>query len=270
MPDIKNPKHHEKYPESIIYFGQVIRSRISMKPAFKVERQAMRLLAFEELGNIYLNREKQDLCTLKYSEIFKTFVTQDDQMLKDGEYHFILTCEYSPRLLISQYLHHSSLADGKKVLASGSLFFKDDDLYKISNHSGHYCPTDEEMLDVIKALYVASNGTLKEYYSYCTVEPLVYPVCELSQVESFSMVPPIATNEIIDLVTGERQDCGYDLKIGVRDTRNCYGAGLKADLKASYEAIINSRFGIFAITERVAAISFSSNSHEPVIYPGAI
>ncbi len=214
------------YPDTVVYFGQTFQFKISMKPEFKIERKAMRLLSFEEADNIYLSKEKQDMCTLKYSEIYQTFVTQDNQMVADREYNFVLTCEPHPRLLISEYLHHSSLANGKKVLASGSLFFSDGNLYKITNHSGHYRPTDEEMLGVIKALYVASNGSLKKYQSYSSQRALIYPVNELINAESFTQVSPLAITEMIDDASGKRVECGYDLRIeNSSRQKNHYGAG---------------------------------------------
>ena len=240
------------YPETITYFGQFIRSRLSMKSDFKIERKAMRTLSFDDADNFYLSPEQQELHALKYSEELQTFVTSDGIIVKDNQYHFILTCEQNPRLIVSESMHHSAMANGKKVLASGSLIFKDGYLTKITNHSGHYRPKDDEMLDVIKALYTASNGTLYEYYSFCTSDPLLYSVKELIHVDRFDQVSPIATDEVIHPETGKREKSGYDFKMGnhTLGSRNRFGAGLKSDRISAFEHIIKSRLTLFESTEQ--------------------
>ncbi|MBL7479499.1 hypothetical protein [Legionella bononiensis] len=248
------------YPETITYFGQVIRSRLSMKSNFKIERKAMRILSFDDPDNFYLSPEKQELHALKYSEKLQTFVTSSDTFLINNQYNFILTCEQNPRLIVSESMHHSAMANGKKVLASGSLIFKDGYLTKITNHSGHYCPKDDEMLDIIKALHTASNGTLYEYYSYCTPEPLLYSVKELIHVDRFDQVTPIATDEVIHPDTGKREKSGYDFKMGSQalGSRNRFGAGLKSDRISVFEHIIKSRLTLFDSTEQPSSSSESS------------
>lgn len=236
---------HNVYPEFIMYFGQVMTSRISMKPNFKIERKAMRMLPFTHPANIYLSPEKLQEHTLKYSQELQVFVTQNNELVADNEYHFILTCEEIPRLIISTDLHHSSLSNGKKVLASGSLIFKDGCIVAITNNSGHYCPTDDEMLDVIKALYVA-NSTLKTYISFCTAPTKIYPVNELITSERFNQVTPIDLDEIIDTESGNRVKCSYDFRIGSEKGRdNRYGAVLKEDLSSLYQNLINEGFNFF-------------------------
>ncbi|BCA94701.1 hypothetical protein TUM19329_10620 [Legionella antarctica] len=104
----------------------------------------------------------------------------------DGEYNFVLTCQEEPKLLCDKTLNHSYLANGKKILAGGSLVFKDGILIEITNNSGHYRPTDAEMLSVIRILYSASRGTLINYISYCTSEPKIYSVAELEYSDKFT------------------------------------------------------------------------------------
>ncbi|KTD44833.1 hypothetical protein [Legionella quateirensis] len=248
------------YPETITYFGQLIRSRLSMKSDFKIERKAMRTLSFDEPDNFYLSPEQQELHALKYSEELHNFVTSAGSIVIDNQYNFILTCEQNPRLIVSESMHHSAMANGKKVLASGSLIFKDGYLIKMTNHSGHYCPKDDEMLDVIKALHTASNGTLYEYYSYCTPEPLLYSVKELIHADRFEQLTPIATDEIIHPETGKREKCGYDFKMGngALGSRNRFGAGLKPERISVFEHIIKSRFTLFESTEQPSSSSESS------------
>ncbi|WP_147279845.1 hypothetical protein [Legionella worsleiensis] len=213
-----------------------------MKPEFKIERKAMRLLSYDHPDNFYLSPKLQKIFALHYSEELQTFVTACGNSIPDNHYHFILTCEESPQLIINESLHHSAMANGKKVLASGSLVFKCGDLVTITNHSGHYRPSDDEMLDVIKALHNASRGTLLEYQSYCTAEPLIYSVKELLHTASFSQVSPIASDELIHPVTGNREKSGYDFIAGDRAvvSNNRYGARLKPERTRFFEEVVNN------------------------------
>ncbi len=120
----------------------------------------------------------------------------------EGEYNFCLTAEQSPRLLCSKSLHHSFLANGKKVFGIGTLTFENGRLFKISNHSGHYKPTNNEMMQVIKALYKASDEDLKIYTSYSNNQPEIFPVLEILEHDDFEKLAPIASNEEIDIETG--------------------------------------------------------------------
>ncbi len=154
----------KSYPNTMTFFGQEINTKISLKSEFKLERKAMRTLAPSDPQQKYLNSEMQ----MKYNTELDEdgyFCNMNDS-LWEGEYNFVLTCEDPPKLLCDKDKNHSYLANGKKVLAAGSLVFQDGKLVEMTNNSGHYRPTDEEMLATIKALYDASGETLEYFISY--------------------------------------------------------------------------------------------------------
>ncbi|WP_133134434.1 hypothetical protein [Legionella wadsworthii] len=163
-----------------------------MKEKFKIERKAMRVLPADDPEQEYLSRERQLQyhVTCSNNHLFRNA----EASLLDGSYNFALLCEDEPFLLCDRTLHHSYLANGKKVFATGSLTFDQGKLVEITNNSGHYMPTDEETLAVIKALYRASGGTLKRYVSYCANVPKIYLVEDLLNINDFSSIQPF--NEI--------------------------------------------------------------------------
>ena len=119
----------------------------------------------------------------------------------NGEYIFVLTCEKEPKILCCKEgeLLHSYLANGKKVLAAGTLSFKNGVLTEMSNNSGHYRPTDEEMLLAIKAFHIASGGSLEKYTSHSNENLKIYFVEALAKCATFSEAQPLengATNTI--------------------------------------------------------------------------
>jgi hypothetical protein len=230
---------HE-YPSHIQYFGQTMKSRISLKPEFKKERKAMRYLPKSDVDNVYLDNEKQKKHVIQWLTEEDIVVDRKGVYLS-GEYNFILTCEEEPKLICNPNLHHSYMASGKKVLASGSLTFERGKLLKISNNSGHYRPTDDEMLDTIKALYIASGGTLKTYKSFSTPEHHVYSVKQLFAVEHFNEVNPLSDKDALN--QSEVIYSGYDCVIfgnknKVPQDNARYGKGLKPELELLYGKII--------------------------------
>ncbi|CEK10104.1 hypothetical protein [Legionella hackeliae] len=233
------------YPEAIFFHGQKMDARISMKKEFKKERQAMRLLPFDHPDNSYLSKEKQEKLITTLSED-GFFVNPDDEFL-DGEYNFVLTCEESPQLLCHPDLHHSTLANGKKVLASGTLFFKSGTLKVVTNNSGHYRPTDEEMLPFIKKLYELSGGTLNAYTSYCTSPTRTYSVTELFEIDDFSKATPLKENETIDAVTSKRTSISnYDiLNQDEEASTRRFGRKLSPVLNNKYQDIIEKGAAFF-------------------------
>ncbi|MBL7480193.1 hypothetical protein [Legionella bononiensis] len=238
------------YPEHVVYFDETIRSRISMKKEFKEERKVMRILPSNHPDNSYLNLEQQQKYVLQYSEEDYIFFADEGEQIEDGEYQFVLTCEEDPRLLYSDTLHHSALSNGKKVLAAGSLIFSDGYLEKITNNSGHYRPTDDEMLDVIKALYTATDGKLIRYKSYCTKMPLEYAVHELITLDKFADAKPLAKGEVVDLITGLRTKNNYDDNIGASssDNNHRFGHKLRAEMSDKYENILSNSQMFFSFS----------------------
>ncbi|WP_419421499.1 hypothetical protein ACNVED_16095 (plasmid) [Legionella sp. D16C41] len=231
------------YPDSIVFFGVVINTNISLKPEFKLERKAMRLLEMHQFDNKYIGTAKQEDYLVELTSPF-SFKSRKDERL-DGEYNFVLTYEKAPKLLCDQSLHHSYLANGKKVLATGTLEFKQGALVGITNNSGHYRPLNTDMLPIIKALCFASGKTLIKYTSFCTEQPLVYPVAELIKAQDFSSVQSLQFNEVIDTHNGQRIILsGYEQPPNqeiINPTRR-FGKALNKELVNKYIEIL-SLFG---------------------------
>lgn len=237
------------YPENIYYHDQKIDSRISLKPEFKAERKVMRALPAEHAENHYVSEELQEnyIVNLTDDDVESYFVDSSGEFL-DGEYNFVLTCEEEPKLLCDPNLHHSSLANGKKVLAVGTLVFENGVLTIVTNNSGHYRPTDEEMLAFIKALYKASGGSLHSYKSYCSDTPVTYPVSELIETNNFSSMEPLKENELIDARTKKRKSILSDYD--ERDKENScperrFGKILKKEQNDRYERFLASNTAFF-------------------------
>lgn len=70
---------------------------------------------------------------------------------------------------------HTFLSSGKPVLVAGMLVFKDNQLVEINNHSGHYKPTDNDFLEIIKE-FKKINPSLATYTSYSTEIPISYSI----------------------------------------------------------------------------------------------
>lgn len=102
------------YPEAIEYYGQFLFRKISLKEKFKIERKAMRVLPADDPEQEYLSRERQLQyhVTCSNNHLFRNA----EASLLDGSYNFALLCEDEPFLLCDRTLHHSYLANGKKVL----------------------------------------------------------------------------------------------------------------------------------------------------------
>lgn len=187
------------YPR-VIFQNCVMSTLISLKPDFKIERKRMRFFEVNDpQKNKYLSPEQQAECCVSMDDSSFSFPNGD---ILEGQYNFCLTAELLPRLLCSKTEHHSFLANGKKVLGVGTLDFDNGRLFKISNHSGHYKPTNDEMMQVIKALSKASDGDLKVYTSYSKPTPEIFSVLDVLQQDDFEELTPIAENEEINIETG--------------------------------------------------------------------
>jgi hypothetical protein len=232
------------YPDMIYYFNTPMTSRISLKPEFKVERRVMRQLESDDSENKYITKEHQAPYIVDYQEDDHIFVDVNDEPM-DDEYNFVLICEEPPLLLCSPTLHHSYLANGKKVLGAGTLIFDQGELKTITNNSGHYRPADNEMLPLVKALHTACNGTLIKYKSYCNVTIETYPVVELISANDFNEITPISINEEIIPVSGLRVKTGYDNSISSIFDNHRYGKNLRPELNNKYSAFLQTGNSLF-------------------------
>lgn len=200
----KNKKFKEikVYDKSIYYHDQLMTSRIVLKEQeFKNERKAMRFFQkTNSTQNLYLTEEKQNSHTVLMENNPISYV---GGKVLEGTYNFCLTCEEKPRLICSKTKHHSYLANGKRVLGVGTLLFDGGKLLEITNHSGHYKPSNNEMIDIIKVLYKLSDETLVSYKSFSEIGKGQYLVSELLEAENFDKLRPIDATQSIDLGTGK-------------------------------------------------------------------
>jgi hypothetical protein len=189
------------YPEKCELGGVTFFGKLALNTDYRNERKAMRFFSRNEPSkNRYLSSESQNNYRV---QLDKNPMCFPDGNVLHGKYNFCLTCEESPRLLCSQNHHHSFLANGKKVLGMGTLTFDEGQLIEITNNSGHYKPTNEQMLDVIKALHYESESSLKTYVSYSHSPREVFAVSAIIEAESFSLLKPLKKNQIINQDTGE-------------------------------------------------------------------
>ncbi|WP_298627230.1 hypothetical protein [uncultured Legionella sp.] len=233
------------YPEAIYYFEQLMSELISLKAEFKIERKAMRQLLPNDPENKYVTREQQAPYIARYIEEDALFTDGYDEVL-DGTYNFVLTCEENPLLLCSEELHHSYLANGKKVLGVGTLFFEQGKLTIITNNSGHYRPTDNELLPAIKALYSVSKGTLIKYRSFCSSVVESYPVTELLDIDNFDTVRPLSWYEDILPASGKRIVTDYEQTIGCGSADARFGKVLSQELNCKYSKLLETGNAFFS------------------------
>ncbi|MDX1837818.1 hypothetical protein DIZ81_09075 [Legionella taurinensis] len=231
------------YPKEINYYDQrfLPSDFIALKPQFAAERKAMRLLQRQTEECKYIAQENQAAYAIvPAEEHFVSLMTGEslDQDEMNEEFNFVLTCEEKPQLLVDKKLNHSFLANGKKVLAAGSLIFSQGILIGLTNNSGHYRPTDEQMLAVIKALHSASDYHLRYYRSYVSDPAKTYAVQELLDVDTFAEVRPLGDEEIL-LESGQRQVIsGYDNDSSQSQSGRRFGLTLTSELNEEYQTTI--------------------------------
>ncbi|QRN02695.1 hypothetical protein GH742_01740 [Legionella sp. MW5194] len=253
------------YPKEINYYGQQFLPSdfIALKPEFAAERKAMRLLQRQNENCKYIAQENQTAyAIIPAEEHFIGLMTGEslDQEEMNEEFNFILTCEEKPQLLVDKKMNHSFLANGKKVLAAGSLIFSQGLLIGLTNNSGHYRPTDEQMLAVIKALHSASDQHLRYYRSYVSDPAKTYAVQELLDLDTFAEARPLGDEEIL-LESGKRQVIsGYDNdKAPQSQSGRRFGLNLANELNEQYLTTI-TRHSFFKET------TIENNTPTPMNY----
>ena len=133
---------------------------ICLKKPYKNERKNER----KGLTHLYVTNANLYQYQLHYDNN-GTFIT-DDLEFPDGLYLYVRTLDgkiYAVKITSNDQLvnHHSYLSNGKKVLSAGYFVFEKGKLILVSNESGHYTPTNEEMLPDINFYYqIAKNEEL--------------------------------------------------------------------------------------------------------------
>jgi hypothetical protein len=183
-------KHDGPTFKSLFYTSYA--APIKMKKDYQLERQGQRLLQNEpELckKNSYIRKFSVYFTPLKKKEnklsiIDNEFVFKGRYERKpNGKYTYIV--DLDGNLIVSDLpgVHHSHLANGKKVKAAGDVWFEDGQLVRIDNSSGHYKPTMLESMDVLCAInYELDNCEDIIFIDYSNVasgELKSYPLGEL-------------------------------------------------------------------------------------------
>jgi hypothetical protein len=136
---------------------------------------------------------------------------------------------------------HSALANGKKVLAAGKIELKEGRLIKVSNESGHYMPTDEEMRYMLSKFHSLSQNANLVYESHCRA---LEGIIQQHLVSDFLKNTPsiIKEVEVNKYTTAEIDDDHYET-VGIR-SRYARKPKLKndIDIKIDPEMSVNYRF----------------------------
>lgn len=132
---------------------------IELKDDFRWERKEARAFALQHQYPRYI----PNFFISNYELICKNGVFFDKPgKPADGKYNFIRALNgkiYVSNILGKNHVrNHSGLSNGKKVTSAGTMIFFEGKLEVISNESGHYKPTNEEMLVDIKHFLALSNN----------------------------------------------------------------------------------------------------------------
>lgn len=128
-----------------------------IKLKIRQERKEQRALQSQHKFSTYIPHFIAKIyCELTCNDGFFSF---KDGSLPDGKYIYIRTLAgeiFAAKE--SEVAHHSYLSNGKKVLSAGFFIFKKGKLCLVSNESGHYKPTNEEMMSEIGFYYQRSQN----------------------------------------------------------------------------------------------------------------
>ncbi|KTD02837.1 hypothetical protein [Legionella feeleii] len=116
------------------------------------------------LKQYYFSPVKQSNCIITINQEGK-FVNKKGELL-DGRYIFIVNKDKQIiGLPANPRLHHSFLANGKRVRGSGYMVFENGSLKSIDNDSGHYKPSIKQMYELLSYLAkrVLNNVTFTDY-----------------------------------------------------------------------------------------------------------
>lgn len=153
----------------------------SLKSEYKEERRLER--AYQKAGEIgsYYTDDQQKNAELKPKDgIFYlngkkasgTFIYTVIPDSTDPYYRIIVSNEKGCR--------HSMLSNGKKVLAAGSLNLEEGVLIRVSNNSGHYRITAEEMRTMVEKFLEISKNPALIFEDHSTVEDTGFINCYLA------------------------------------------------------------------------------------------
>ncbi|HHT0591694.1 TPA: hypothetical protein ACTXXA_000647 [Legionella anisa] len=140
---------------------------IPLKPKAKQERQSERI--FQERGATlynYFSDEQQQAARIKVDDNGLFYNVKNERL--SGLFLYVsLPDEQIIFVEDNGKFFHSALANGKKVLAAGKLELQEGMLIKVSNESGHYMPTDEEMRYMLSQFLSLSKNINLVYESHC-------------------------------------------------------------------------------------------------------
>jgi hypothetical protein len=167
MPVVKKPIIDVE-PTFSLDFENDLASPVNMKSDYKKERRGQRHIQErksldESIGTLalykkYYSTKKQQRHTLTL--VGNKFVfTNDNDKRPEGKYTYVVDTKGNLIVSNEENVHHSHLADGKKVKAAGEVIFEKGKLIAIDNYSGHYKPTLLEMMDVLMSLADAVGGS---------------------------------------------------------------------------------------------------------------
>jgi|GEM_PF-6825433 hypothetical protein len=165
---------------------------IRLKPGFKIERQREREKEQRGEAVLYLSEQTRSRYEVKLTG--DGFSDQSGKLL-DGNYLYVRTLDgklYAAKC--GEIGHHSYLSNGKKVTSVGHFIFQRGKLVLVSNESGHYTPTNEEMLSDVEFYFHLSENQDLIYEDHSSV-----PVAgKIYQYKANDFI--LAKGEVRDLV----------------------------------------------------------------------
>ncbi|STX40686.1 Uncharacterised protein [Legionella donaldsonii] len=142
---------------------------IALKDNCRPERKRQRALQANYEESSYLPEVLLKLAAELHTNKTGIFAFADG-IMPDGKYLYVRTL--SGALFAAKEkdtAHHSYLSNGKKVTSAGYLVFEKGKLCLVSNESGHYRPTKEEMLEDLHYYYNLSKNEHLVYEDHTSV-----------------------------------------------------------------------------------------------------
>ncbi|WP_131764422.1 MULTISPECIES: hypothetical protein [Legionella] len=136
----------EKKAERIIrnFWNDLLKSNVKASNFFNANNS-------KSFSSKYLNRAEQLDCIITSDRVGR-FCDKKGNLL-NGKYIYVVDKDSEIIALPYQKnMHHSFLANGKKIQGAGFMFFEEGMLKVIDNNSGHYRPTIEQMKGLLSAI----------------------------------------------------------------------------------------------------------------------
>ncbi|KTC86949.1 hypothetical protein [Legionella brunensis] len=235
------------------------------KQCFRIERKLERIKAKLGDGDTKYFSDKER----KRHQLFfngNKFITQGE--VAHGTYMFVRTLDNLIIVSSDGSLHHSYLANGKKVSSVGYFIFEYGKLKCVSNESGHYTPTNEEMLpDLLFYYELAKNPELiyEDHSSFPEKNKIYqYKIADILNVtskeeDSNTCFQHLQPQEVI---WDKQSNYGRQLKVGIENRYSSFCETKTPYTFFSYERNSNP------VSSRVTTVSLGYQQDEEIMSSG--